>query len=123
VIVSLASGAILAIGLALIHIPRLRSPGLLLAVAVAVAAVATVAPHLALLAGEGAVLGVAVVLGASAIAWLASGRAIFSGQAGGAVVSRPRETSSTHSAAPRPERSSRISSTAPARAPIMEARQ
>jgi hypothetical protein len=91
-------------------------------VAVLLGAVAVAAPDLALLAGQGAVLGLLVAFAAAAWAWLTAGRTIFAARPAHTTVTRGRESASTQPPAPRSERSSRITSTAPAGAPIMEAR-
>src|SRR5439155_12373062 len=53
-IVSLASVAVLVFGLLLIHVPGMRSPGVLLTAAVIIAAGAVVTPQAALVAAQGA---------------------------------------------------------------------
>jgi hypothetical protein len=109
-VVGLASGAMLILGLLLVHVPRLRSPGLLLAAGVAIIGGAVAAPELALLAAQGAVLGVLIAAGAAAFAWLSFGRRVL-----------PAPVVTTVEAMERPDRSSRITTTA-TRTPLMEAR-
>ena len=80
-IVSLASVAVLVFGLLLIHVPGMRSPGVLLTVAVIIAAGAVVTPQAALVAAQGALLGLAVAVVAVALAWMAAGGSWTSGAA------------------------------------------
>jgi hypothetical protein len=121
-VVSLASGALLAAGLLLLHVPRLRSPGLLLAAAALLAAGALVAPDFALLAAQAAVLGVIVTAAAAAWSLYPSAPIVRSALSPSGIAAHPRETPSTQPQVPRTERSSRITATAPANAPIMEVR-
>jgi hypothetical protein len=120
-VVSLASGGVLALGLLLVHVRGLRSPSVLLATAIVLAGLAFAAPDLALLASQGAILGVLVMLGAATWVWLASGQTAFRAPAVNSSISRPREGSSMRSHAQRPDRSSRITTTARP-GPLMEAR-
>jgi hypothetical protein len=121
-IVPVASGLILAVGMALVHVRRLRTPGVLLSAAVVLAAAALAAPDFAMLAGQAAVLGLVVTIAAAAWAWFMSGRAVLPAPTVSKVITRPHESASTQPPSPRPDRSSRISSTRPGGAPIMEAR-
>jgi hypothetical protein len=120
-IVPVASGFVLAVGLLLVHVRRLRSPGVLLAAAIVLAAVALAAPDFAMLAGQGAMLGLAVAIVAAGWAWFASGHPVPRSSVMSSTI-RPRESASTQPPASRPDRSSRISSTAAGGAPVMEAR-
>jgi hypothetical protein len=74
-LLALASGGALALGLGMLHWPRLRSGGALLLLSVVLAAAAAAAPDLALLVAQGAVLGLLVAGGAMAWNWLSFGRA------------------------------------------------
>src|SRR5207253_803652 len=77
VMVSVASVAILGIGLLLIHVPRLRSPGALLSVAVILGAGAMIAPQAAPVALQGALVGLGVAIAAATYAWLTTKRMTF----------------------------------------------
>ncbi len=121
-IVSLASIAVLMLGLLLIHVPQVRSPGLMLIVAVIVAGGAVTAPQAALVLAQGAMLGVAVAIAAMAVAWATSGRTRFAAPPVSSSAARSRESSLAKTATPRPDRSSRLSATAPAATHVVEAR-
>jgi hypothetical protein len=120
-VVAVASGAMLVVGLLIVHIPRLRSPGLLLAVGVMIIGGAVAAPELARVAAQGALLGVLITAGAAAFAWLSFGRAILPAPQVKTAASGQRERSSSHPAVERPDRSSRVTTTA-TRTPLMETR-
>jgi hypothetical protein len=122
VTVSVTSVAILMLGLLVIHVPVFRNPSVLLVVAVILAAAAVAVPQAALVAVQGALLGLAVAIAAAAYAWLSSGRTRFSAPPASSAVARPRDSSLAHTATPRPDRSSRLSATAPAAAHVVEAR-
>jgi hypothetical protein len=121
-IASVASIAVLGLGLLLIHVPVLRSPAVLLTAAVIVAGGALAAPLAALILAQGAILGLGVVIMAIAVAWIASGRAKFAAPPVSSTAARPRESSFARTATPRPYRSSRLSATAPAATHVVEAR-
>jgi hypothetical protein len=129
-IVAFASGLALIVGLLLIHVPRARSRTFLFVLAIAVAAGSVVAPQIAVLAAQGAALGLLIVSAAGALAWLTLGRPQF--VAPRTAVSAAREsslarpalahTATPHVAIPRSDRSSRVTSTAPAVTHAVEAR-
>jgi hypothetical protein len=110
-----ASGSVLLLGLALVHVPRLRHPLALLVLAVGLGALALAFPDLALLAGQMALLGILVALAAAVWAWLGLGRTLWTPSPAREVSARPRETASTHSPLSKPDRNSPLSTaTAPA---------
>jgi len=121
-VVSLASVAVLVFGLLLIHVPPMRSPGVLLTAAVIVGGMAVAAPQAALVLAQGALLGVAVAVAAVAVAWVAAGRTRFAAPPPSSAAARPRESSLARTTTPRPDRSSRLSATAPAATHVVEAR-
>jgi hypothetical protein len=131
IIVAVASGLVLAIGMLLIHVPRARSPSLVLVLSIAVAGVALVAPQIAILTLQGAALGVAIVMAAAALAWFSAARPSLVPQRV-SVVSRSRGSSMAHPALPAPatvqsgtarsDRSSRLTATAPPMTHAVEAR-
>ncbi len=121
-IVALASTAVLALGLLLIHVPRMRSADVMLAVAVVIGAGALAAPQAALVLAQGALLGLAVAVAAVSVAWITAGRGRFGAPAASSAPARPRESSLARTTAPRTDRSSRISATAPAATHAVEAR-
>jgi len=131
VIVAVGSGLVLAIGMLLIHVPRARSPSLVLVLSTGVAGVALVAPQIALLTLQGAALGVAIVMMAAAFAWLSSGRPTMvptrtsaASRVRGSSMAHPALTSpaSSPSGTPRSDRSSRLTATTPAITHAVEAR-
>lgn len=65
-LVLLASLPLLAVGLALIYLPRARHPAVLLILALSVAGIAFIEPHLSILLAQSAVVGVLLV----GVAWL-----------------------------------------------------
>jgi hypothetical protein len=114
-LVALGSGGALALGLLLLHVPRLRSAGVLLALAVVLAAFGFVAPDLALLIGQWSVLGGVVALAATAWTWLGWGRVSWMKPVASTASPRPRESTLSHAPTVRPERSTPLSTaTAPA---------
>lgn len=121
-IVSASSVAVLGFGLLLIHVPRLRSPALLLSVAVIVAGAAVTAPQAALVLAQGAILGLIVAVAAVVVTMLASGHTRFTAPQVSSAAARPRESSLARTATPRPDRSSRLSATAPSATHAVEAR-
>jgi hypothetical protein len=121
-IVAVASGSLLALGLLLLHVPQLRSPQLLMLVAVVLGAAALVAPDAALLAAQAAVFGLLVMTVATAWAFLASGRVVFRFAPAAAPVPRPRDSQLGSAAVVRSERSSRLSATVPAQTAAVEVR-
>jgi hypothetical protein len=121
VVVSAASGGILALGLLLMYVPWLRSAGVLASAAVVLAAVAVLVPDVALLGAQGGVLGVVVMIVALGWIWITSGRATISAPASNPLSVSRREGSSLHGSARVRERSSRITTTA-GPGPLMEAR-
>jgi hypothetical protein len=70
----LASGLVLALGLAVMHSPRLRSPAVLLVAGLVVIGLTVAAPDAALLIGWAAVLGVAIGLIVALLQWAVTGR-------------------------------------------------
>jgi hypothetical protein len=121
-IVSMASAAALVFGLVLIHVPRARSPDVMLVAAVLIAAGGVAAPGAALVVAQGALLGLAVGVTAMAVAWLAAGRTRFAAPAVSTAAAKSRESSLARATTSRPDRSSRVSATAPAATHVMEAR-
>jgi hypothetical protein len=114
-IVAGCSGAVLLIGLLLVHVPRLRSPSLLFVAAVLVAGLAVVAPDLALLAGQSALLGLTIAAAAAAWIWLRAGHALPSHAPLSTLGARPRELAMAQPpAVARADHSSQITSTAAA---------
>jgi hypothetical protein len=114
-LLALASGGVLLLGLALVHVPPLRHPLVLFVLAVGLAGLALAFPDLALLAGQMALLGVLVALAGAIWAWLGFGRTLWADPSPSQVTTRPRETASTHSPLRKPERGSPLSTaTAPA---------
>jgi hypothetical protein len=118
-IAAVASALFLAGGLLLIHVPRARHPSLILLVAVVLGAAAVVSPATALLAAQGALLGILVTMVAVAIAWFSPGPSAAVPQS---LAAQPRTRESSLGATPRPERSSRISATAAPTGQMVEAR-
>jgi hypothetical protein len=117
------SGLILAVGLSLIHVPALRRPETGVVLGLGIAAGASLAPQIALLAAQASLLGLVIVMGVGLWGRLTAKRPPFPAPAG-TTIRRPRESKagpSTHSPTPR-ERSSRVSSTAPGQAAIVEVR-
>jgi hypothetical protein len=114
-IIAAASGAVLLIGLLLIHVVRLRRPASLLVLAVALAAIALVAPDLALLAGQGALLGLAIAGAAALWNGMRVGRPRVSA-APSTLTGRAHESAVKPAPVMRPDRSSQITATAPAAA-------
>jgi hypothetical protein len=121
-IVSLASAFVLAVGLLLIHVPRMRSPGVVLILAIMIVAAALMAPLAALITAQGAILGMAIAIAATVLAWLASGRTTVAAPAVNSTAGRARDSSIARVVSPRADRSSRLSATAPAATHIVEAR-
>jgi len=116
-IVATASGAILLVGLLLVHVPRFRSPSLLLLAAVFLAAGSLIAPDLAVLAGQGALLGLAIIAAAAGWTWFKSGRSLLAPAPVSTVTVRPRDSALAQSpVVVRPDRSSQITATASAAA-------
>jgi hypothetical protein len=111
----------LMLGLLLLHVSRLRRPGVLFAVGVVIIGVAMAAPELALVTAQGAVLGVLIAIAAAALAWIRSGRTILPAVRVKTAVSGQHERSPSSQSLERPDRSSRITTTA-TRSPLMEAR-
>jgi hypothetical protein len=131
VIVAVASGLVLAIGLLLIHLPQARSPSVVLVLSIGIAGVALIAPQIALLCLQGAALGVAIVMMSAAFAWFSAGRPALAAPRT-STLSRVRGSSMAHpalttppsspSGTPRSDRSSRLTATAPAITHAVEAR-
>jgi hypothetical protein len=114
-IIAAASGAVLLIGLLLLHVSRLRSPSLLLALAIVLLAIAWISPDLALLAGQSALLGLAIAGGAALWSALRPGRtrALPSPST---ITRRVPDSAVQPAAVVRPDRSSQITATAAAAA-------
>jgi hypothetical protein len=74
-LLALASGLILAVGLLALHWPPLRSPTSLLITAAIVMALALAAPDAALLVGRAAVLGLAIAMAVAVLRWALAGTA------------------------------------------------
>jgi hypothetical protein len=122
-LISLASGGALILGLLLVHVRRLRSPGALLAAAVLLGAVALAAPDLAVLVAQWSVLGLLVALAAAAWTWLGSARSRWVPSPQIPVLAPARESPSTRSPSQRLQRESPSSTaTAPAGAHAAEVR-
>jgi hypothetical protein len=120
-LVPLASGGILALALALLYVPRLRTPGIVVFLAILLGALTWASPDAAVLAWQAALLGIAVALVTAGLAWFFSGRPVFAPQPASAIV-RSQELASTQPQVVRPDRSSQIAATAAVGAAAMEVR-
>lgn len=117
-LVVVVCSVVLAVGLLLIHVPALRRPGLLWVGAVAILAGSLVAPETALVVAQAGWLGLAVVLMAAALAWLAAPpqpRARPAAMAAGSAV-RGEGGSTRPGPSVTPDRSSQRTATVPAAA-------
>lgn len=126
-LLALASGGVLLMGLAMLYWPLLRRPGALLVVAVTLAGLALAAPDLAILAGQGAVLGLLVLAGAAAWGWLSDGRAPWPAPVAASILTRStearlRESPSTQPPVVRAEHISQITTAAPTAESPLEVR-
>lgn len=73
-LIAVGSGAMLALGLLLLHVPRLRSPSIFLVLIFVLGALALAAPDAAILIGQWSLAGLLVALAATAWMWLTAGR-------------------------------------------------
>ena len=126
-LLALASGAVLAVGLALLQWSWLRRPAAVLVLATVLAAMALAAPDAALLVGQAAVLGLLVLAGAVAWNWSSFGPSARPMPAASSVVSRandsrPRESISTQPPAPRLEAATPFNGSPPGETAAVEAR-
>ena len=99
-LLALASGAALVLGLAILYWPVLRQPGALLVLSVALASLGLAEPDLAILVAQGALLGLLVLAGAGLWSWLYGGRTpwpvpVAVSTLTRSTITRPRESPST----------------------------
>jgi hypothetical protein len=124
-LMGVASGGVLALGLMLLHWPVIRRPSALLVLAVVLAAAALAAPDAALLVGQAALLGLLVTAAVVAWNWLGVGRApwpVASMDRTRSHDSRIREMVSTQPPAPRQENGRQLAAPALSSTAGMEAR-
>jgi hypothetical protein len=119
-LLALASGGALALGLALLHWPLLRRPAAVLVLVIALAGAALAAPDLALLIGQGAVLGLLIALAVALWNWMSLGRTPWPPLAS-PLTTRPREALSTQPPTLRPEHAPPVASATPTAA-VLEVR-
>lgn len=115
-----ASSVVLAAALLLLHVPRLRRADLAVVAATVQFGAAWLAPELTLLAVQASVLGIVIAVGAALWNWVTTKPRVLSVTAN-YTPARVRDSRSTRPPL-RPDRSSKVTTTVPGHAAVVEAR-